>query len=188
MSLRTTARRTTIATAVSLAAVLATGCMTAPAEATITTHPQAGNTLATIVLPLSNVTPGALNPAVTQANIQSTICKSGWTSTIRPPSSYTTNLKKTQLATTYAVFAKTWGTSTGAYEEDHLISLELGGAPSDPKNLWPEPYASATGARIKDKIETRLKKLVCAGSLPLATAQTAITTNWYTAYLQYYTN
>jgi hypothetical protein len=24
------------------------------------------------------------------------------------------------------------------YEEDHLISLELGGAPRDPKNLWPQ--------------------------------------------------
>ena len=30
-------------------------------------------------------TPGVLNPDVTQANIRSTICKHGWTSTIRPP-------------------------------------------------------------------------------------------------------
>jgi len=26
------------------------------------------------------------------------------------------------------------------YEEDHFISLEVGGHPKDPKNLWPEMY------------------------------------------------
>ena len=34
-------------------------------------------------------TPGVLNPDVTQANIDSTICVHGWTRTIRPPTSYT---------------------------------------------------------------------------------------------------
>ena len=34
-------------------------------------------------------TPGALNPAVTQANIRQTICQEGWTDTIRPPESVT---------------------------------------------------------------------------------------------------
>ena len=29
------------------------------------------------------------------------------------------------------------------YQEDHLISLELGGNPTDPRNLWPEPYPRA---------------------------------------------
>jgi exoribonuclease R len=33
---------------------------------------------------------GFVNPAVTQANIQQTICAAGWTDTIRPSSSYTT--------------------------------------------------------------------------------------------------
>src|SRR5262249_1396344 len=42
-------------------------------------------------------TPGAVNPGVTQANINETICKSGWTATIRPRVSYTTNFKKQQL-------------------------------------------------------------------------------------------
>jgi len=37
------------------------------------------------VLPNSHVTPGALNPSVTQANIHSTICVRGYTKTIRPP-------------------------------------------------------------------------------------------------------
>ena len=43
------------------------------------------------------LTPGVLNPDVTQATIAETICKHGWTSTIRPPSDYTTQLKRTQM-------------------------------------------------------------------------------------------
>jgi hypothetical protein len=74
---------------------------------------------------------------------------------------------------------------TKDFEEDHLISLELGGSPTDPKNLWPEPYASSTGAMVKDRLESALHVLVCNGSLTLKTAQKAIATNWYTAYLKY---
>jgi hypothetical protein len=29
------------------------------------------------------------------------------------------------------------------YEDDHLISLELGGAPYSKKNLWPRPWSQA---------------------------------------------
>src|SRR2546423_2086026 len=42
-------------------------------------------------------TPGVLNPDVTQANIATTICVSGWTKTIRPPTSYTNELKLKQM-------------------------------------------------------------------------------------------
>ena|SRR2546425_13093705 len=35
--------------------------------------------------------------AVTQANIQQTICVRGWAGTIRPPKSYTDNLKNLEL-------------------------------------------------------------------------------------------
>lgn len=129
------------------------------------------------------LTPGALNPAVTQATIGSTICVSGWTATIRPSSSYTTRLKIGQIAA-YGYS----DTSTSAYEEDHLISLELGGAPSDPRNLWPEPYAMSladgrpTGARTKDTFENSLKKEVCAGTILLAQAQADIGVSWVHAY------
>lgn len=40
-------------------------------------------------LPDPACTPGAIDPAVTQANISSTICRSGYTSTVRPPASDT---------------------------------------------------------------------------------------------------
>ena len=55
-----------------------------------------------------------------------------------------------------------------AYQEDHLISLELGGDPTDPRNLWPEPYPRAAAV---DKIENELNAQVCSGALTLASAQ-----------------
>ena len=128
------------------------------------------------------LTPGAINPAVTQSNIQSTICKSGYTATIRPSSSYTTALKISQLNSGYSVAGDK---KTSDYEEDHLISLELGGAPSDPKNLWPEYYNSSMGARIKDKVENVLHKLVCSGAIKLKTAQHLIATDWRGAYSRF---
>ncbi len=134
------------------------------------------------VLPNPARTPGAINPAVTQASIHSTICVSGWTSTVRPPSSYTTGLKESQLATGYAYHGDT---SPADYEEDHLISLELGGSPTSERNLWPEPYHVTDGARMKDQVENRLHSMVCNGTMPLAKAQQAIASNWYIAYKLY---
>ncbi len=107
-------------------------------------------------------TPGVLNPDVTQANIRSTICKRGWTATIRPPVSYTNTLKRKQMRQ----YGETGSLSD--YQEDHLISLELGGNPTDPRNLWPEPYPRAS--RV-DEIENELNAEVCSGKLTLAQAQ-----------------
>ena len=39
----------------------------------------------TVVRASWTLTPGVLNPAVTQATIRTTICTRGWTRTIRPP-------------------------------------------------------------------------------------------------------
>src|SRR5881628_1022277 len=87
--------------------------------------------------PDPELTPGATNPNVTQANIQETICKSGWTGTIRPPTSFTNNLKAQQLqATRYQ------DKMPSHYEEDHFIALEIGGNPNDPKNLWAEMWGA----------------------------------------------
>jgi hypothetical protein len=134
------------------------------------------------VLPNSARTPGAVNPSVSQANIGRTICVSGWTATIRPDSSYTTELKVQQLASGYTYKGDT---AKGDYEEDHLISLELGGAPSAEANLWPEPYKAPEGARVKDVVENKLHSLVCDHAVSLATAQRDIATNWWVAYQTY---
>jgi hypothetical protein len=129
--------------------------------------------------PDPTLTPGALNPAVTQATIGSTVCVSGWTDTIRPPTSYTSALKVKQIDE-YGYTDK----AVASYEEDHLISLQLGGNPTDPRNLWPQPYTislpdgRSVGARIKDAFETKLKKQVCAGTITLAQAQAEIGIHW----------
>ncbi len=129
------------------------------------------------MLPDVTCTPGAADPRVTQDNIHQTICVSGYTKTVRPSSSYTTSLKIQQI--------KEYGysdTNKSDYEEDHLISLELGGAPSDIKNLWPEPGASPNP---KDTIENKLHSLVCSGTIQLAEAQRRISTDWTTALIGY---
>jgi hypothetical protein len=107
-------------------------------------------------------TPGVLNPDVTQATIATTICVQGWTRTVRPPTEYTNALKFRQMR----AYGET-GPPSG-FQEDHLISLELGGHPTDPRNLWPEPYPRA--AQV-DAIENELNAQVCGGSLTLAQAQ-----------------
>lgn len=124
------------------------------------------------VLPDPSCTPGATNPQVTQANIDQTICVSGYTKTIRPPAEYTDKLKSQQM-TEYG-----FTDSIYSHEEDHLISLELGGAPSDPKNLWPEPHASPNA---KDKVEDFLHSAVCDNKISLQDAQHRIATDWTTA-------
>ncbi len=109
-----------------------------------------------------SLTPGVLNPDVTQATIRTTVCRPGWTRTVRPPVSYTNALKARGLGQ-YGLRGP-----PSAFQEDHLISLELGGNPTDPRNLWPEPYPRAAAV---DKIENELNHQVCTGSLTLAEAQ-----------------
>ncbi len=87
-------------------------------------------------------TPGAVNPAVTQSTIDSTICRSGWTATVR----------------------------------------------NDARNLWPEPdYAKREGFYLnpKDRLETALKRMVCARRMTLAAAQHAIAADWVSAFARF---
>ncbi len=114
-------------------------------------------------------TPGALNPAVTQTTIARTICVSGWTETVRPSESVTAPEKVASLAA-YGDRGSPHG-----YEYDHLISLELGGALNDARNLWPEPGASPNP---KDTVENALHRMVCEGQMQLSEAQHIIATGW----------
>jgi hypothetical protein len=114
-------------------------------------------------------TPGSLNPQVTQATIASTICRRGWTSSVRPPESITEREKRASMAA--------YGDRgpTHEYEYDHFVPLELGGATNDPRNLWPEPEASPNA---KDAVEDELNREVCSGHMTLTRAQRAIASNW----------
>src|SRR5260370_27567973 len=77
--------------------------------------------------------PGLVNPDITQANIDQTICNPQWsTKSIRPPVSFTNHLKQQQLAAAHAT-----DKIPAHYEEDHVVSLELGCHPPDTRNLLP---------------------------------------------------
>lgn len=119
--------------------------------------------------PDRHCTPGALNPAVTQTTIQSTICRSGYTSRIRPSTSVTEPEKFASIR------AYGFHQPARAYEYDHLIPLELGGAANDSRNLWPEPGGSPN---LKDREENLLHSRVCDGRMQLARAQSIIALDW----------
>jgi hypothetical protein len=122
-------------------------------------------------LPDRRCTPGAIDPAVTQADIQSTICVAGYTATVRPPEGQTEAFKFAQAYPAYDIPA------AAESELDHLVPLELGGA-NDAANLWPE---AGPVPNPKDSVEQALNKAVCDGQVNLARAQLAIAQDWETA-------
>ncbi|WP_433754983.1 hypothetical protein [Nocardia sp. CA-135398] len=131
-------------------------------------------------LPDPACTPGAVNPKVAADNLGDTICKRGYTSSIRPPANIT-NREKDAAAKSYDY--------TGPLrdaEYDHLVSLELGGDPNDPRNLWVEPPSpdhkpGAGPNNPKDAVENTLHALICSGKVALTDAQNAIAADWTTA-------
>lgn len=122
-------------------------------------------------LPDRLCTPGAIDPVVTQQNIHSTICRSGYTTTVRPSESQTERAKFDVAYPAYRV------RHSARSELDHLVSLELGGA-NDIANLWPEVGKLPNP---KDKVENDLHRAVCDGKVSLAAAQQAIAADWMTA-------
>lgn len=122
-------------------------------------------------LPDPSCTPGSVDPAVTQATIQATICKDGYTATIRPPESETEALKFDVIYPAYSEPPSAYG------ELDHLVPLELGGS-NDVTNLWPEigPIPNS-----KDDVESQLRDAVCSGQVTLEAARRAIAEDWITA-------
>lgn len=133
-------------------------------------------------LPDPTCTPGAVDHAVTAANIGSTICrKGGYTSSVRPPESITQRAKK-QIMAAYGI---PWNQAS-TYELDHLVELNAGGS-SDYRNLWPEPNtlptatASAFVHNDKDAIEAYTYHAICGRKVLFTAVQNAISSNWSTA-------
>ena len=163
------ARAVLLAGMITTTSLHATGT-TATTRSTAVAHCHTRLSAEGVVLPDPTCTPGVTNPAVTQATIRTTICVPGWTATIRPPATFTSRLKRQQIVE----YGYT-DTNPRHYEEDHLISLELGGDPVDPKNLWPE---FGRTPNPKDGVENRLRKAVCDGRIPLVYAQQFIANDW----------
>jgi len=125
------------------------------------------------VQPDAQRTPGKVNPDVTQGNIAENICSNTWsTRQVRPPGDYTRKLKLDQMQQYGDTVPDEAGrcfpgsNNPKCYEEDHLISLQAGGHPTDPENLWPQPYNSEingqiVGARQKDLVESFIHDEIC---------------------------
>ncbi len=120
-------------------------------------------------LPDSACTPGAIFADVTSAQV----CVSGYSKSVRNVPS----AEKTQSYTEYGISHH----STGEYEVDHLISLELGGS-NDIANLWPEPADPRPGFHEKDQVENYLHTQMCSGAISMQEAQREIATNWLAVY------
>lgn len=72
------------------------------------------------------------------------------------------------------------------FELDHLIPRQLGGA-DDVNNLFPQCYAGRPwNAVLKDRLENRLHKDVCAGTITLEDAQQGIAKDWRALYRKYF--
>ena len=109
---------------------------------------------------------------MTQGDLSTTVCSRGYTATVRPPVNVTQRIKREQMAA-YGLQDQ----RLGDYELDHLIALELGGAPADVANLWPAPWTGDGNAHQKDAVETHLKREVCRGTVSLTDAQRMIATD-----------
>lgn len=118
-----------------------------------------------------HVTPGDVRTTDTAL-----ICH-GSTKTIR-------NVPQSRKDSTYLLYGQPLKHPRGAYEVDHLISLELGGS-NDLKNLWPQPAKPIPGFHEKDQLENELHLLICDGTLSAIEAQQAIATDWLSAYNKY---
>lgn len=121
-----------------------------------------------------------LTPGDTVGVDVKTLCKVGYTSTVRHVPQALAKEAFMEYGIEYS--------EHGKYEVDHLVSLELGGS-NDIKNLWPQKYCSPStagktcfGAREKDVVETNLHKRVCRGEVTVEQAQKIIVTDWYAEY------
>ena len=110
------------------------------------------------MLPDPRCTPGSISPLVTATNLNKTICRDGYSASVRPPEQLTEPAKYALMAA-YGVTG-----SPSDYEFDHLVPLELGGS-SNIENLWPQPNQGSPstfnryshyGLNAKDGVEAFL--------------------------------
>jgi hypothetical protein len=102
---------------------------------------------------------GAVNPEVTQENIQRTICDWRWRELERPARGFINAIKKRWTPS---------GHNSWEYRLDHIIPLCAGGALYDEENLRLEPWREA---REKDELEARTCDAICNGSMSLKEGQ-----------------
>ncbi len=144
--------------------VLSSGCVVCVAHAA---EPQAQYVIVEgMRLSDPRFTPGEARPLAENA-----VCATKWGKDERH---VTLKMKRTVCG----LYGETEGCPGRGFEVDHLISRELGGADTI-ANLFPQPIGQA---RLKDRLENRLHREVCAGAISLHAAQIEIAKNWWTAF------
>ena len=125
-------------------------------------------------LPDRRCSPGAYSTRLTKA----VICS---------PRFHTRNLPRVPRSKKHAV-EREYGLPAGFYRGalviDHIVPLRLGGS-NKVANLFPEAYAYANqspGFVVKNRLDRRIHTLVCAGRMPLRTAQRRIAADWKKLY------
>jgi len=130
--------------------------------------------------PDTKVTPGRANPKVTQGNIRKTICQPAWVEKTRAAAGSLDAIKVKQL--------EAQGGSPRDpkdYVADHIIPIEVGGHPTDPRNLWPQSQGLAWNVAVKDKLEAFVNREVCEGRMKLKGAQTVFKNGWVDSFHLY---
>ena len=122
----------------------------------------------------------SLTPGVATNLTKEQVCTKVWGKDVR----HVTESMKRQVFHAYG-FAHGNKDPRCPCEIDHLISRELGGA-DDVRNLFPQSYTGPWNARMKDRLENRLHREVCKGSISLQDAQKAIVDDWQAAYRKYF--
>lgn len=117
-------------------------------------------------LPDTRFTPGAVTDATKTA-----VCGTKWSQDERH---VTLSMKKAVCA----LYGAHKCPNRELWEVDHIVPRELGGADLF-ENLFPQPLGQA---RLKDRLENRLHREVCAGAISLHAAQIEIMTSWWAAF------
>ena len=140
------------------------------------------------LLPDNTETPGAINPAVTQDNLDQTICAKGWSAHVRPPVDFTQPIKRRLLQQHYPAAAP----HDSDFELDHRVPIEAGGCPNCASNLWIQKWrdpvhhhcepAVLMDAACKDRLENLVHRSICSGAMTLAQGQQVFLGNWIDAY------
>jgi hypothetical protein len=121
-------------------------------------------------LPDRSCSPGAVFVGVSLA----AICAPGYSSRVR-------SVGEAERGSIFREYGLPFLRYGGAYEVDHIVALELGGS-NEAANLYPEAAVPAPGYHVKDRLENRLHRLVCAGQLLLGSVQREIARNWVALY------
>ena len=125
-----------------------------------------------VVRPDRILTPGSVDPGATTAQL----CTPTYLGTVALSSD-------ADRQETFLRYGLPYPTAQDRFRLDHAVPVEIGGD-SSAANLWPMPV-SADVADRKNALAVRLHDLVCAGTVPLGTAQQDVATDWYAAWRRY---